>query len=320
MKNMFKVSVIVPVYNVERYISRCLESLFVQSLQELEIIVVNDGSTDGSEEIIFSYQKKYPGRMRYLKKENGGLSDARNYGIPYAKGEYIAFLDSDDYVESTMYEEMYYAAQNGVKKVVECDFIWEYERKTVVDTVEAYRSISDYLVHGRVVAWNKIYNRKWLNQMEVVFPKGLLYEDVEFFFSLMPKLSSIDEVGYVKFPFVHYVQRNNSISYRESRRIVELAQVYENAIIYLKQQNLYSTYKEELEYKFIRNSLCGFPVKKIRHVKDRTTRKQLLDFFWNKIDEDVPNWKKNKYLQQGGIVNFYLRHVNKWTYKVLFMI
>lgn len=101
-----QVSVIVPMYNVENYIKECLDSLVNQTLKDMEVIVVNDGSTDGGVEIVESYCKKYPDLIRLVHKENGGLSDARNYGIPYAKGKYIGFLDSDDYVESTMYEKM----------------------------------------------------------------------------------------------------------------------------------------------------------------------------------------------------------------------
>ena len=91
---MTKVSVIVPVYNVEDYIEKCLNSLVNQTLEDIEIIIVNDGSKDNSENIIKSFLSRYPQKIKYLKKENGGLSDARNYGIPYATGEYIAFLDS----------------------------------------------------------------------------------------------------------------------------------------------------------------------------------------------------------------------------------
>ena len=93
---MKKVSVIVPFYNVEEYIEKCIKSLVEQSLEDIEIILINDGSKDGSEEIAKKYKSKYPNKIVYLKKENGGLSDARNYALPYAKGEYIAFLDSDD--------------------------------------------------------------------------------------------------------------------------------------------------------------------------------------------------------------------------------
>ena len=93
-----KVSVIVPVYNTYDYLNKCLDSLVNQSFKDYEIIIVNDGSTDDSEKIIKKYQKKYS-NIKYYYKENGGLSSARNYGIKYANGDYIAFVDSDDYVD-----------------------------------------------------------------------------------------------------------------------------------------------------------------------------------------------------------------------------
>ena len=113
---MVKVSVIVPFYNVESYIGKCLESLVHQTLREMEIILVNDGSKDGSAEIAKQYVKEYPNQIKYVEKENGGLGDARNYGIPYAEGEYIAFLDSDDYVEPIIYEKSVYERSEIVKK------------------------------------------------------------------------------------------------------------------------------------------------------------------------------------------------------------
>ena len=102
-----KVSIIVPVYGVEEWLERCMESLVHQTLQDIEIIVVNDGSPDNSQEIIDRYVKEYPDLVQGHIKENGGLSDARNYGLQYATGEYIAFVDSDDYVDVTMYEKLY---------------------------------------------------------------------------------------------------------------------------------------------------------------------------------------------------------------------
>ena len=106
-----KVSVIVPVYNVEAYLERCLNSLVKQTLEEIEIIVVNDGTKDNSQAIIDRYAAAYPQKVISLIKENGGLSDARNYGIPYAHGEYIGFVDSDDYVDADMYERLYGAIE-----------------------------------------------------------------------------------------------------------------------------------------------------------------------------------------------------------------
>ena len=124
---MPKISIIVPVYNVEKYIERCLKSLVNQTLQDIEIIIVNDGSQDKSEEIIEKYVKENHNKIKYYEKSNGGLSSARNYGIEYATGEYIAFLDSDDYVETNMYEEMYNLAKKENADMVECDYIWEWE-------------------------------------------------------------------------------------------------------------------------------------------------------------------------------------------------
>ena len=119
---MPKVSVIVPFYNVEGYIEKCLETLVNQTLKEIEIILVNDGSTDRSIEIVKKFIKEYPEKIVYLEKENGGLSDARNFGLKHAKGEYIAFVDSDDYIEIDMYENMYNLAEKENSDMVECNF------------------------------------------------------------------------------------------------------------------------------------------------------------------------------------------------------
>ena len=102
-----KVSVIVPVYNVEKFIDKCLNSLVKQSLKEIEIIVVNDGTKDNSQKIIDKYVKKYPDKIKSYIKENGGQGSARNYGLKKATGEYIGYVDSDDFVEKDMYKKLY---------------------------------------------------------------------------------------------------------------------------------------------------------------------------------------------------------------------
>ena len=116
-----KISVIVPVYNVENYLEKCLNSLVNQNLQEIEILVINDGSTDNSQKIIEVFQSKFPQKIKTFAKENGGLSDARNYGIDRATGEFLAFVDSDDYVSTTMMEEMYNLAKKHEAEIVICN-------------------------------------------------------------------------------------------------------------------------------------------------------------------------------------------------------
>ena len=124
--NVIKVSVIVPVYNVDKYLRKCLDSLVNQTLKEIEIIVINDGSTDGSQRIIDEYQNTYPDIIRGFIKSNGGLSDARNYGLPFCRGEYIGFVDSDDYVDKRMYELMYTKASEDDSDMVTCDYYMVY--------------------------------------------------------------------------------------------------------------------------------------------------------------------------------------------------
>lgn len=317
---MIKVSIIVPVYNVEQYLRKCLNSLVNQTLDEIEIIIVNDGTKDNSESIILEFIDKYPNKIIYLKKENGGLSDARNYGIPYARGEYITFLDSDDYVEYDIYEKLYCAAsKNGkAKKIVECNFIWSYEKKQIVDRISNYNSLQDYLVRGRVVAWNKLYNTSWLKSLNIEFPKGLLYEDLEYFMKLVCNLQSIDEVAIVDEPLIYYIQRKSAISYSETKRVAHIVQIYENIFDYYKKMDKYCEYKYELEYKFCRNLLGNFMKKTIK-IKDKKIKKEILNLFWEKINNNFPQWRNNPYVCKNyTIQNLFIRFMPSIIYKNLY--
>ena len=118
----------------------------------------------------------------------------------------------------------------------------------------------------------------------------------------------------------HYIQRQESISYRESNRIVELCQVYQYAIENLKKANLFNLYSMELEYKFARNALWGFPLKKVRFIKERPVRKKVLEIFWIEVNTMFPLWKNNVYLQKKGIANLYLRFIFRKLYYAIFML
>ena len=126
-----KVSVIVPVYNVEKYLRKCLASLVNQDFEDYEIIIVNDGSPDNSQEIIDEYTKKYK-FIRSFTKENGGLSSARNYGIDKARGDYIAFVDSDDYVDVAFLKELYEAITKDGSDIAVCEFSYVYPNGNMV--------------------------------------------------------------------------------------------------------------------------------------------------------------------------------------------
>lgn len=269
---MQKISIIVPAYNVEKYIDRCLKTLVNQTLQDIEIIIVNDGSKDKSEEIIEKYVKQYPTKIKYYEKKNGGLSSARNYGLGYATGEYVAFLDSDDYVEKNMYEEMYNLAKKENADMVECDFVWEWKfGKKVFDKRRDYKVKKEMMKKPRVVAWNKIYKRELLNKTKTRFPDGLIYEDLEFFLKLLPYLNKI---SYINKYFVHYTQREDSISNTQTEKTGDIFKILDNIFDFYKEQNLYNKYKKELKY-MSRRILLGSSMKRILKIKDTHTKRKM---------------------------------------------
>lgn len=311
-KEMPKVSVIIPIYNVENYIEKCLDSVVNQTIEEIEIILVNDGSTDSSKEKISQYLEKYKHKIKYLEKENGGLSSARNFGIPQATGEYIAFLDSDDYIDCTAYEEMYNVAKKENADMVECDFLWEYPNKKKEDIGEIYQNKKEMIEKARVVAWNKLIKREIIQREKIEFPLGLRYEDVDFFYQLVPYLN---KVAFVKKCFIHYVQREDSIVNSQNIRTKEIFTVLENVLSSYKEKGIYEEYKQQLEYIYVRFLLCS-SLKRMCKIKDKFERKQALKETWDNINTKFPNWRKNEILKKKSLKNLYMRTNYKITYHI----
>ena len=310
---MPKVSVIVPIYNVEKYLEKCINSLLSQTLEDIQIILVNDGSKDNSGTIAKKYAERNKDKVIYVEKENGGLSDARNYGLKYAIGNFVAFLDSDDYIEKNAYEEMYNKAIEENADYVECDFIWEYPNKAKIDKQYKYQNKKEMLSFVRVVAWNKLIKRSLITEHNLEFPKGLRYEDVEFTYKLIPY---INKFAYVDKPFIHYIQREGSIANVQNERTAEIFTVLDEVIEFYKKNNIYEEYKEELEYNYARYLLCS-SLKRMCKIKDKKTRKELLQKTWKKLNCNFPNWKKNRILNTVNIdKNKYMKTINKFTYKI----
>ena len=310
---MPKVSVIVPIYNVEKYLEKCINSLLSQTLEDIQIILVNDGSKDNSGNIAKEYEKNNKDRVIYVEKENGGLSDARNYGLKYATGDFIAFLDSDDYIEKNAYEEMYNKAIEEDADYVECDFIWEFPNKIRVDKQYPYKNKKEMLSFVRVVAWYNLIKRQLITDNNLEFPKGLRYEDVEFTYKLIP---FINKFAYIDKPFVHYVQREGSIANVQNERTAEIFTVLDNVIEFYKKNNIYEEYRDELEYNYARYLLCS-SLKRMCKIKDKSIREKLLTESWERLNLNFPNWKENVILKTVNIgKNKYMRTVNKSTYKI----
>lgn len=179
---MVKVSVIVPIYNVEKYLKKCLDSIINQTLKEIEIILVNDGSTDGSSLILEEYKRK-DNRIILINKINGGQGSARNEGIKIAKGEYIGFVDSDDWISLDMYEKLYEEAEENIDLVVCGRELFNSEYKKIgeikienriisIEDIEEY-IIDNLLYVQTVVCCNKLYKKRILKE------NNILFEDVE---------------------------------------------------------------------------------------------------------------------------------------------
>ncbi|HFU4518379.1 TPA: glycosyltransferase family 2 protein [Streptococcus suis] len=215
---MNNISIIVPIYNVEQYLSKCLESIVNQTYKHIEILLVNDGSTDNSEEICLAYAKK-DRRIRYYKKENGGLSDARNYGIERAEGDYLAFIDSDDFIDQEFIQRLYEAAVSenalvavsGYDRVDASGNFLKAEPLPTNQTVLSGREVCKKLLeadgHRFVIACNKLYKKELLEGLR--FEKGKIHEDEYFTYRL---LYALEKVAVVQECLYHYVDRENSIT------------------------------------------------------------------------------------------------------------
>lgn len=218
---MVELSIIVPIYNVEMYLKECLESLYKVKNINYEIILVNDGSTDDSGSIINKYLLRFPKITKIIEKENGGLSSARNAGLKIAKGKYISFIDSDDFIEPTKYLELFEKAKNnnlditlGNNNKYKKGKIIRYKAEKKISEMPIL-SGEDFLKESlkknfyKVEVWTNFYKRNFLIENNFQFKENLLHEDILFSLQTLPKAK---RVKYYDIDFYYYRQRDNSIS------------------------------------------------------------------------------------------------------------
>ena len=264
------ISIVVPIFNVEQYLEKCILSIINQTYKNLEIILVDDGSTDNCGEICDKFALM-DSRIKVIHKANGGLSDARNEGIKISTGKYIGFVDSDDYIDQDMYSTLY---DNMIKSGAQLSVC---SRILVVDNVEhfthyenKYKCFSnrealkdlfirnEYLCHA---AWDKLYSRDLWNDME--FPVGRLFEDAAVMYKIFEKC---DKIVSTKKQLYYYVQRKGSISncaYNE-KKVRHQIENRINAINYYKNFYLFSPsllLSSLLIPNFLSNQSCIFCIK-----------------------------------------------------------
>ncbi len=287
-ENTKKISIIVPIYNVEEYLEQCIESLISQSFDDYEILLIDDGATDDSGKIADVYQERYPEIIRTFHKENGGLSDARNFGIPHAIGEYLYFVDSDDYLEKDVLSGLYQHAKNTRSDIVVFDYIQNFPTSAVIHEMFRKGTDDDYIFCNPNV-FNKLFHRKIFVDRGFEFTKGIWYEDI----ALIPGLVAYNYkiTNYPK-PLYHYRMRENSIMQQKkyNPRFFEIWKAMECLSVHLSDK-----YYKELEFLTIHHAFYGLSLKilKYKEYKD-------MDRARNLLIEKFPDWKANRYYRQKG--------------------
>lgn len=252
------ISVIIPVYNVENFIKRSIESLTNQSFTNFEALVIDDGSTDNS----INIAKEIAGndkRFIFLTKENGGLSDARNYGIERANGKYLSFLDSDDYFDDYFLEKMYHKTINENADICICDICLVKEdggfirnqKSKYINTISGEEAFTDNIQSISITsgAQNKLYKKELFEDTK--YPKGLYYEDRATTYKLFLKSN---RVAFVNESLFFYVQREGSIMNGLSKKkLDDRFIVMESINDYLKEKNIFDKYQNEFKICYLLN-------------------------------------------------------------------
>ncbi len=238
-----KVSVIIPVYNTKDYLRKCLDSLLAQTIDEIEILAVDDGSTDGTTDLLKEYADKHPERIKAFYKENGGQGSARNLALQYAKGEYLGFVDSDDWVDLDMYEKMYEKAKQDNADIVICDITDHYP------TYDVYHHSSTFTDKFSVTpsACNKIFRSDVIG--DIKFPEGIWYEDFEF---TTKNLMCTDNISVIHKDFYHcHCREVSTMSNNNAKKNMDMLTVLSDLESFVKERGIEQKHRETLEYLYI---------------------------------------------------------------------
>lgn len=282
------ISVIVPVYNVKKYVEKCLDSILRQKYKNLDIVVVDDGSDDGSSEICDNLEKKDK-RVRVFHKKNGGLSDARNFGLRKAKGDIVMFVDSDDFVNEDFVGAMLESMKKNNADVVVCGYNDIVPNEENMSGGEAAVRLLTHHENVDTVTWNKMFKKDLFIKNEIWFPVGKKHEDTLTTYKLLAKAK---KVSYIDKPLYYCVDRKSSIMNTEKieGRLAMRELAAKEAVDYFRDYNdLRQAAEISLllaKYAYLDFAIAG----KINENDGRKARR------W--IAENANKYKDNKYLSK----------------------
>lgn len=310
---LLKLSIIIPVYNAEKFICKCLTSLLDQTLKEMEIIVVDDRGLDNSMQLVRELKERVDdeNRIRIIEMpHNSGAAAARNYGLKYAQGEYVAFVDSDDWCEPAMYETLYRLAKEGDCDWCYADAVKEYPdgkktllRQPEVPSGELTAEILKTML-SRFVAyfWTSIYKRDFLTKNHIEFPLYRFSEDSFFVWKVVmhaQRFATVNET------FYHYIVQPNSVSnIYDGTKHQQKVEVFSLLINDLRDEQKYLPYKAELDYLYIKKGL--FIPLCICAIYAHENLSQQLDAIFHSAELLIPNYKDNAYLKTNAPLRFLL--------------
>lgn len=269
---MSKISVIIPVYKVEKYLSQCLESILSQTLTDLEIICINDGSPDNCLKILEDYASRDK-RIVVINQSNKGISAARNAGIKVAKSEYIGFVDPDDWVEPDFYRDLYNCAKLHDADIVGMGFcsvknsdkkiMYSVKDVKVASTVEEKFNIFKMPQNNYV--WNKIYSKELIINNDILFPEGMCFEDIIWSSQIMEMSNLALMIPNVGYNYRYNAQSIVNTSYRSSAKLSDNlnAHKFQRGIMEKYKMKITPSYDKKLKIKFL-----GIEVLKIKEAYD----------------------------------------------------
>lgn len=315
------VSIVVPIYNVEQYLEKCVESICRQTYENLEIILVNDGSPDHCGQMCEEYAKK-DNRIKVIHKKNGGLSDARNSGVKLATGKYLLFVDSDDYIAKDLVEKTAAIAEKNNCDMVLYDYYYVEPdnveiRSTIVPENKVISLEQEHtLLLAATSACAKLFNREFYVKANCPFPQGIYFEDLattSIFFMRAKR------VFYLKEPLYYYINRENSImtgkNFEKSShdKLVAL----EHILSAYKKEGKYEEYRQELEYLVFANEY--FEPSKVLALAGEDG--EYLEKYRKYMYETFPDIHNNKYVKNMGkkdkIHLWILDHKQYWMMRLL---
>nr|WP_027870279.1 glycosyltransferase family 2 protein [[Eubacterium] cellulosolvens] len=317
MPDEISVSVIVPVYNTAAYLKRSMDALVNQSLEKLEILVIDDGSTDESPQILRDYEEKYPSKVRVIHQENRGQAAARNLGIREARGTYIGFADSDDYVHREMYRKMYELATETGADYVECRYHAMLEGESGIreisprGRIRAHKETREMLIDPQVSPWNKLFQREVLLKSGAVFPEGFIYEDTSWYAKCVPyirKTAFLDEA-----PVYYSIRENSTMTGDRGRRVADIFPVLKDMLFFYRERGFFDAYQNELEYFCVKIALCS-NLARIGRVGDGKLAGELTRRTFAFVEEEFPEYRGNPYFT--GKTGLYIRNVRRWNGRI----